>query len=123
VTDEFNEDLIMHINTVFSTLHQLGIGPNVGFAIEDDSAEWANFLTNDPLINSVKSYMYLRVRLLFDPPSTSFHISSMERQIEQIEWRLNVKREQETWIPPVSSNPVDPEVIIVPSNQAWYSEP
>lgn len=123
VTDEFDEDIIMHVNTVFSTLNQLGIGPTEGFSIEDDTAEWANFLLNDPLLNSVKTYIYLRVRLLFDPPATSFHISAMERQIQEIEWRLNVKREHTDWVAPVPALNPDPEVVIVPSNQAWYSEP
>lgn len=122
-TDEFDEDLIMHINSVFSTLNQLGIGPVEGFAIEDDTANWDAFL-KDPTLNSVKTYIYLRVRLLFDPPATSFHISAIERQIEQIEWRLNIKREATAWVPGVDPSPtVEPEVIIVPSDQAWYSEP
>jgi len=106
VTDEFDDDIIMHVNTVFSTLNQLGIGPVAGFAIEDDSALWEDFLVGDLNLNSVKSYVYLRVRLLFDPPATSFHIASMERQIQELEWRLNVKREHTEWR--------DPEVFSTP---------
>jgi hypothetical protein len=120
--DEFDEDVVMHINSIFSILHQLGIGPDTGFAIEDEAGQWADFLVDDTLSNSVKTYVFLRVKLLFDPPATSFHISAMERQIQEIEWRLNVKREGESWVDPTPVTTVDPEVVIIPSNQAWYAE-
>lgn len=107
----FDEDVIMHINSVFSTLTQLGIGPAEGFAIEDATAEWDSYLQSDPRYNSVKSYMYLKVRLLFDPPATSFAIAAMEKQIEQYEWRLNVQKEQDTWVPPVPVVLIEEEVI------------
>lgn len=123
VTDEYDEDIIMHINSAFFTLNQLGIGPPEGFIIEDDAATWDTYLEDDLLLSSVKSYVYLKVRLVFDPPTTSFHIAAMERQIDQLEWRLNIKREHEEWTPGVTTPLVDPEVIIIPSNQAWYSEP
>lgn len=96
----FDEDILMHINSVLSTLCQLGIGPVEGFEIVDDTAEWADFLFADKRINAVKTYVYLRVRLLFDPPQTSFHITSMQKQIEEIEWRLNVVRETSAWVDP-----------------------
>lgn len=121
--DGFDLDIIMHINSAFATLNQLGIGPADGFEITDDSATWDEFLADDKKLNSVKSYLYLRVRLIFDPPTTSFHLQAMKEQIEQIEWRLNVKREEETWVEPTPTSDVEPEVIIVPSDQAWYSEP
>ena len=90
----FDTDILMHINTVFTVLNQLGIGPDNGFMIEDDTAVWTDFLDPaDPLWNSAKTYIYLRVRLLFDPPTTSFHLASMEKQIEELGWRLNVYRE------------------------------
>jgi hypothetical protein len=100
VTDEFDEDVIMHVNSAFQTLAQLGIGPETGFAIEDDTAQWDSFLGTNLLLSPIKSYIYLRVRLLFDPPTTSFHIASMERQIEQLEWRLSIQREHTGWLPP-----------------------
>jgi hypothetical protein len=93
----FDEDILMHINSVFADLHQVGIGPTTGFVIEDDSAGWDTYITAGPLANqlhSVRSLVFLRVRLLFDPPATSYLISSMERQIEKFEWRLNVAREE-----------------------------
>jgi hypothetical protein len=91
----FDLDIITHINTAFSTLAQLGIGPIEGFFIEDDGAIWDDFFTDDPRFNSIKSYIFLKVRMLFDPPTTSYLIDSMERQIEQLEWRLNVVREND----------------------------
>lgn len=89
----FDIAIIMHINTVFGTLHQLGIGPVNGFFIADNSPVWADFLDNEPLLNGVKTYVVLKVRLLFDPPTTSFAIAAMKDQIAELEWRLNVYRE------------------------------
>jgi hypothetical protein len=100
--DAFDPDIIMHINSVFSTLNQLGIGPQEGFRIDDDTVEWTAFLEGDDRLNNVKSYMYLRVRMLFDPPVTSFHVEAMQRQITELEWRINVQREDEQWIQPVT---------------------
>lgn len=97
----FDVDILMHINSVFSTLNQLGLGPVEGFAIEDNSTTWDTFLGTDLRLNSVKTYIYLRVRLLFDPPSTSYLITSMKEQLQELEWRLNVNREESTWVPPV----------------------
>lgn len=98
----FDQDVIMHINSVFSTLHQLGIGPDNGFMIEDKTPTWTQYLGADMNLNSVKSYVYLKVRLLFDPPATSFAIAAMEKQIEELEWRINVHREEVThpWVGP-----------------------
>ena len=98
----FDLDVTMHINSAFSTLNQLGIGPEDGFAIEDDSATWDDFIGSDVRLNSVKTYVYLRVRLLFDPPTTSFVIDAMKKQIEELEWRINVHREEveHPWVSP-----------------------
>ena len=96
----FDLDVITHINSVFTILQQLGIGPSDGFMIEDAEPTWDTFLAGDPLLNSVKTYVYLRVRLLFDPPTTSFLISAMKEQAQELEWRLNVKREGESWTNP-----------------------
>jgi hypothetical protein len=89
----FDQDIIMFINATFSTLEQLGIGPDGGFSIQDDTAVWSDFMGDDNRFNAVKSYMYLRVRMLFDPPSTSYLIDAMNKQIKELEWRLNVVRE------------------------------
>jgi hypothetical protein len=96
----FDVDIAFHINSVLAVLNQVGIGPDNGFSIEDDTATWDAFIGDDPRLNLVKTYLYLRVRLLFDPPGTSYAIDAMEKQIAEFEWRLNVIREGESWIDP-----------------------
>ena len=93
----FDLDIITHINSVFSTLQQLGIGPEQGFSISDKNKNWDEFVANDNGYNLVKTYVYLRVRLLFDPPATSFHLESLNQQVKELEWRLNVYREDSQW--------------------------
>ena len=92
----FDLDIITHINTVLSTLSQLGIGPNEGFMIEDDSAEWSDFIDMDADIqfNAVKSYIFLKVKMMFDPPQTQYVIAAYNKQLEELEWRLNAHREE-----------------------------
>lgn len=91
---EFDNEIIMHINSVFMILTQLGVGPSKGFAIENDSACWDEFLDDPVELQAVKSYMFLRVKLLFDSNSIpSSVIESMNRQIAEFEWRLNVAAE------------------------------
>ncbi len=96
----FDTDVIVNINSAISTLTQLGIGPAVGFSVEDDTTTWAAFLGTDLQLSSVKSYIYLRVRLIFDPPGTSFHLEAIKGQIAELEWRLNVHREGTAWTSP-----------------------
>jgi len=96
----FDQDIIMHINSVFSTLQQLGIGPLSGFAITDNTSIWSQFIADDNRYNSVRTYVYLRVRLLFDPPTTSYLINAMQEQIKELEWRLSVTREGDAWVSP-----------------------
>lgn len=91
----FDEDIIMHINAAFSILAQLGVGPAEGFSIEDESAKWADFEVPAIQLNLVRTYVFLKVRLLFDPPTTSFLIEAMDNQIKEYEWRLNAFREGE----------------------------
>lgn len=88
--EHFDADLIMHINSVFATLQQLGIGPAEGFRITDEDAIWEDFIQDKQNIESVKSYIYLKVKLLFDPPLTSSVLESINRMIQEFEWRLNV---------------------------------
>lgn len=104
----FDTDIILHINSVISVLNQLGIGPVGGFMIVDNTATWDAFVgTNtDMNLNMVKTYVYLRVRLLFDPPATSFAIEAFTKQYQELEWRLNVKREGESWTDPNPPPPV-----------------
>jgi len=91
--DVFDTDIIIDINSVLSILTQLGVGPKTGFSISDASETWDMFIPEDPRLNDVKTYMYMKVRLLFDPPTSSAAISSMEKLISEFEWRLNVAAE------------------------------
>ena len=87
---QFDADIIMHINTVFLNLTQLGVGPSEGFLIEDDTAIWEDFIGDSSQLQAVKTYMYLKVKLLFDPTLSSSVTESMNRMIAELEWRLNV---------------------------------
>lgn len=89
--EHFDPDIIMHINSVFMTLTQLGVGPSEGFSIVDEDTIWTDFIPDLAKLQAVKSYMYLKVRLLFDPASLgSATLAAYERQIQEYEWRLNV---------------------------------
>lgn len=91
--EHFDSDIIMHINSVFMVLNQLGVGPSEGFSIEDDTSVWTDFMSSNSNIEAVKSYIYLKVKLLFDPPLSSAAIDSIKRMIDEYEWRLNVAAE------------------------------
>jgi hypothetical protein len=106
--DAFDLDILTHINATFSILNQLGVGPVEGFFVEDDTAVWDDFVDPENQHNLVKTYVYLRVRMLFDPPATSFLIEAANRQISEYEWRLNVFREYDLY------PPVPPEEVEVP---------
>jgi hypothetical protein len=89
----FDLDVATHINTAFSTLNQLGVGPVDGFFISGEEETWSNFDVPANQLHMVKTYVYLRVRVLFDPPQTSFHLTAANEQIKELEWRLNSFRE------------------------------
>lgn len=87
----FDPDIIIHINSVFSILSQIGIGPLNGFSIEGANETWDQFIQTDvKSFSMVKSYVYLKVRLLFDPPLSSAAVDSINKQIAEYEWRLFV---------------------------------
>lgn len=88
----FDEELIMHINTVFSILTQLGIGPKNGFHIESEDETWADFLGESNLgkLEMVKSYMGMKVGLMFDQTKTGAVIEELNKRTSELEWRLNV---------------------------------
>ena len=88
--DYFDSDIIIHINSVFATLTQLGVGPEDGFSIDDESAKWEDFLPEERMLHSVKSYMFMKVKLMFDPPLSSAVIECTKEQIKELEWRLQV---------------------------------
>lgn len=89
----FDSDIIIHINSVLMTLHQLGIGPEKGYLISSDLETWENFLGTDANLEAVKTYVYLKVRILFDPPASSALLDAMKRQADELEWRLQVQTE------------------------------
>lgn len=89
----FDPDIIIHINTAFSTLSDLGVGPSEGFSINDDKATWSSYIQNDKIFESVKTYIYLRVKILFDPPLNSSVLETIKENIKELEWRLNVNAE------------------------------
>lgn len=91
--EHFDQDLIIHINSVLSVLTQLGVGPSEGFSIEDENTTWNDFIPEDKRLSSIRSYVYMKVKLLFDPPLSSSVMESMNRMISEFEWRLNVAAE------------------------------
>lgn len=102
ITEEytvFDSDVMMHINSIFAVLHQLGVGPNDGFFIENKQAKWSDFIQDNKILSSVKSYVGIRVRLIFDPPDRSFIEDSLKRQADELEWRLNAAVDPPTILP------------------------
>lgn len=89
----FDMDLMMHANTYFANLTQLGVG-TPGFMLQDDTQTWRDFLGDNyppERLSQVKSYIYIKVRLVFDPPQSSAHMSTLKEEAKEIEWRLNVE--------------------------------
>ena len=89
----FDQDLIMHINSVFMILTQLGVGPSKGFSIKDEHDVWSDYIPEQSSLEAVKSYVYMKVRLMFDPPLSSAVADAINRNISELEWRLNVGAE------------------------------
>lgn len=89
----FDLDILTHINTAFSVLSQIGVGPTNGFYVEDSSDLWTQFIPNSSILSMVKTYVFLKVKMLFDPPPTSFAINAMNEQIKEYEWRISSLRE------------------------------
>lgn len=93
--DSFDLDITIHINSVFMILNQIGIGPEEGFAIEDAQDVWGDFIDDLSKLQSIKTYVYLKVRMLFDPPVNSTVKDSINSLISELEWRINFSRESE----------------------------
>lgn len=94
--EAFDQQIIMHINSVFMILTQLGVGPTDGFMIENKNDTWDDFISDDSNLQTVKSYMYLKVKMLFDPPTSSIMADSSNRIISELEWRLNSQAESKS---------------------------
>ena len=80
----------MHINSAFSVLAQLGVGPKEGFFIEDSSASWSDYIDENANLEFIKIYIYLKVKSAFDPPTSSSAMDAINRQLSELEWRINV---------------------------------
>lgn len=93
----FDLDIMMHINMTFTTLHQLGVG-KPKFSIKDSEAKWSDFYTPNTNQEAVRSYVYMKVRLIFDPPPNARGIEAFEQYCKELEWRLNVLVEEEDLI-------------------------
>lgn len=92
--ENFDPDIIMHINSVFMILNQLGVGPSESFSIQDSNSVWSDFMPSGSNLEAVKSYMHLKVKLMFDPPSSSAVMDAINRTIAELEWRLNVASDE-----------------------------
>lgn len=93
----FDTDILMFTNSALATLNQIGVGPENGFQIEDKDATWDEFLGSDPRLNTVKSYVHLKVQMLFDPPPTSFVIAAKEALAKELEFRIYTLAEVDKW--------------------------
>lgn len=91
----FDPELIIHINSAFSILYELGVGPSIPYKITSRENTWDEFLEDNTQLENVKTYIYMKVRLVFDPPSNSFVVDAFEKQIQELEWRMNVAVETE----------------------------
>ena len=88
--DYFDSDLIVYINTVFAKLQQMGVGPEGGFSIQDDTTLWSSYTNDEPIFNMVQTYMAIQVKLYFDNSTlTSYVIDLLKEQVAELEWRLN----------------------------------
>lgn len=94
--EQFDPDIIIHINSVFMILTQMGVGPSKGFRISDKTAVWSDYMSDGQNLDSVKSYIHLKVKLLFDPPLSSSVMECMKQIISELEWRLYTESELES---------------------------
>lgn len=103
----FDIDILTNINAVFLTLNQLGVGPTMPYHITGEDETWQDFLGDqNDILAGIQTYVYQRVRLMFDPPTNSFLVDSMRKQIEEFEWRFNVQVEQ----PPVEEEDLEADI-------------
>jgi hypothetical protein len=115
--EAFDPDIILHINSVISTLNQLGIGPLEGYAIADKGGTWDELIADEKRLNNVKSYIYLRVRMLFDPPSVGYVVTAFEKMILEAEWRIMVAQDEILYPPSLNVPDPDEDVVYVPGPQ------
>lgn len=99
----FDLDILTHINSALMIVNQLGLGSEDGSEITGPEETWDDLFGTDPMLNTIRTYVYLRVRVLFDPPATSFHLKALEDQLREMEWRISVYREGNDWVDPTAS--------------------
>jgi hypothetical protein len=114
----YDIDVIVHVNSVFSTLQQLGLGPASALYIADNTTKWSDFIGANPNVAAVKSYVFMRVKLLFDPPTLSYVLQSFQAQIDQLEWRFTVAADEFAWQDPADSLNEPPQPLTVASDGA-----
>lgn len=102
----FDAEILMHLNSALSTLVQLGVGPTEGLYVEGADEVWEGLIGTDMRLNAVKTYVHLRVKLLFDPPDIGFVLTAMKEQIKELEWRLNVIVDDVIPVPVVVEEPL-----------------
>ena len=128
----FDIDVIIHINSVFSILSQLGVGPDAGFSIEDQTASWTDFFGSDIKLSDIKTYVYLKVKTYFDPPTNPRVFDAIDKQILEYEWRISVHRESTKWsdnfIGPIGTPfdiqygiPINRKIIVANNKVLWTS--
>jgi len=108
----FDIDILMHINSAFAVLNQLGVGPEFGFDIEDDTVLWAAFYGTDKRYNLIRTYVYLKVRILFDPPNTQYLVAALNEQLKEHEMRISYYRETTGWTDPNTDVPEDDDLVL-----------
>lgn len=96
----FDSDLIMHINSTFDVIHQLGAGPITGFTIQNGTETWDDYFAGHETIEFIKTYVYISTKLVFDPPQNSFLVKALEDKQKEYEWRINVAAESKFWKTP-----------------------
>lgn len=112
----FDQDIILHINTVFSILSELGIGPRDGFRISDSSTDWNEYLEDNKMLEMVKTYIGLKVGMIFDPPVSSIVADAKNKMIAELEWRMNVS------VDPKKNNPINGDLDNADPNEEWEDQ-
>jgi hypothetical protein len=95
--DAFDQDVLMHINTTLSTLNQLGVGPSTGLFVDDGTATWNDLFNGDNRYNLIRTYVYLKVRALFDPPTVASMATALDANAKELEWRISAIRESDIY--------------------------
>ena len=89
----FDQDIMIHINSVFMILSELGVGPSNGYSLKDGTEKWGDFISDDENLEGIKTYVYMKVKTIFDPPLNSAALASMKELISEFEWRINNEAE------------------------------